>query len=389
VIPAAVLLAVITQHPVARADQLVTRLASPRYAVREQAAKDLVASGRAGLRAVHRGLTHPDPEVAERTRRLLPLVEAEGIRRRLAHLRAVLVTAPPSPIPAGEPLVRRFLAVTGDTPAARDLYLRMYADHWKVLDAVEMSDPRGAGMAFWEYVDRALQFPDGRTSVDPSVQTYNCPDLALFWFLSADREVAPAACRGFGRPDFPFYAPRHAAGHLDGPGSVPEVRRLFAHWLAGPRNVADPVADDRMVRTGFHLAAVAGLREVRPVALRAALDRKEPAGTRGAALAALQTVGEAGDVARLAGLIADDTEVYQSQPIREPGRKAVLGDLALAACVRLTGQNLADYGFQVPRVADPLDPRPFEFPDDGRRAGARKRWAAWDAARALTPGGRP
>jgi hypothetical protein len=390
-VPAAVLFAIVTQHPVVRAEQLVARLGSPSFAVREQAGKELVAAGRAGLLAVHRGLSHRDAEVAERSRRLLPLVEAEVARQRTAHMRALLLTDPPARIPADEPLVQRFLAVTGDTPAARELYFRMYTDHAKLLDAVELSDPGAAGRAFWDYVDRTLMYPDGRTLADLNSQTYNRPDLALFWFLSADKRVAPGECRGFGRPDFPYYFPKHAEGHLSGPSAIPEMRRLFAAWLAGPRNVADPVADQRMLMTGFHLAAEAGVKEVRPLVLRAVRDRTISRSARVAALLALLRLGEPEDPDGLADLIADDSVVFQAQPIREPGRTVVAGDVALAMCVRLTGRRLAEFGFPDARKAeaDPSGLAHYGFPNKKARAAARQKWAVWNAARVLLPGGKP
>lgn len=390
-IPTAVLLAVITRHPVVQADRLVTGLASPRYAVREQAAKDLVASGRAGLRAVHRGLTHPDAEVAERARRLLPLVEAEGIRQRLAQMRALLIAYPPPRVPGSEPLVRRFLAVTGDTAAARELYFRMYTDHWKLLDAVEMSDPRGAGRAFWAYVDESLMYPDGRKSVNLSAQTYNRPDLALFWFLSADAGVGPAGCRGVSRPDFPYYTTKHAQGHLSGSYSTPEMRRLFARWLAGPRNVQDPEVDRRMALAGFELALQARLADLASGVHQVAADRNQKRGVRVEALFAIMRAGAVGDVDRVDATITDDTIVYLPSPIQGPGRKVLVGDIALAACVRLSGRRLAEFGFPDAREAeaDPKDLRHYGFASDDDRAAARKKWAVWNTARTLIPGGRP
>ena len=68
----------------------------------------------------------------------------------------------------------------------------------------------------------------------------------------------------------------------------------------------------------------------------------------------------------------------------------VAGDVALAACVRLTGRSLADFGFPeaANAKADPYRVAHYGFSDDPARFVARKKWAAWSTARAFLPGGK-
>jgi len=381
------LLVLLTANSSTRADILVARLGTSSYRAREDAARDLVGLGRYSLAPLRRGQSNPDLEIAERCKRLLPLAEVETARQRIARIHSVVIADPRSLVPCDEPLLRRFLAVTGDSRAARDLYLEIYRTHGKFLDAIEFADARAGGEAFWQYVDQVLMFPDGRTHVDLSSLTFNPEDLALFWFLSAHPDIRPAECRSIGRKDFPYYTPRHAENHLTGANASPVMRRLFVILMAGPRNIADRQADERMVKTGFHLAATARLKEVRPIALRTALDPKTTS-SQPAALLALAQVGEPEDADRLADLISNDRVAYKPSPARDQDRACVIGDLALAASIRISGQKLADFGFADASQADPTDFRIYVFASADRRAAARKKWAEFVAVRTGSAGGK-
>jgi hypothetical protein len=174
------------------------------------------------------------------------------------------------------------------------------------------------------------------------------------------------------------------------------MQRLFVAWLAGPRSIEDPDADQRMLATGFQLAADARLKEARPVALRIALDLKQGNSARGAALLTLFKIGGPFDtggpenVEKLATLIANDHVVYQASPIRDPEQKVVVGDLALAACIRISGRNLADFGFPNAGQAksDSSNVALYGFRTDSDRAAARKKWADANVARAISTGGK-
>jgi len=391
-VPETALVIIFAIHSASRAEVLVTRLENPLFAAREAAARELVRLGDAAVPALGRGRSHRDAEVADRCGRLLPLARAEGHRQRMARLEAIVRTYPLPPIPSTERMLRRFVAVTGDTRAARQFYFDIYKEHSKALDEIEWADPKPAGRSFWGYVDRKLMYPDGRNnrSLDLSTLTFSRVDLALFWFLSADAEIRPAPCRGLGRKDCPYYFPKHAEGHLDGPEAIPEMRRLFVAWLASPRNVADSDADRRMVTTGFELASRSRQVELASAVRQIAIDRKLPRDNRVEAIFAIMRTGGIDDADRLARIITEDAIVYLPSPIQGPGRKVVVGDVALAACVRLAGWKLSDFGFPDAGEAEdePTDVRHYGFADDDARTRARKKWAAQFAARTSGTGGK-
>lgn len=391
-LPETALVVFLAIHSASRAEALVARLGSPSFSAREAAARELIRLGNSAVPAMRRGQASKDPEVGDRCTHLLPLAEAEGLRQRIASLERVCKTSPHCPIPSTERLLRRFVAVAGDTPAARQLYFDIYSEHRKFLDEIEWADPKPAGETFWGYVDRVLMYPDGRTLVDLSSMTFSRVDLALFWFLSADPEVRPGPCKALERADCPYYFPKHASGYLDGPKSTPEMRHLFRNWLVGPRNVPDPAAHRRMVATGLELARLSRLSGFASSVHEIALDRTRERSARVEALFMIMQAGDARDVDRLAPAIADDTIVYLPSPTQGGiGRKVRLGDVALAACVRLTGRQLSEFGFPDARDAEdePAEVRHYGFSSDEARAVARRKWMAWSVARALIPGGKP
>jgi hypothetical protein len=119
--------------PDAQMAALVQKLGDKSYAVRSAAARDLVAAGSRAIPALTAGKSHADLEVAQRCRQLLPLAAEAGRK----YLLAKLVDDPAGPPPKGLAGVERFLNITGDNRAARQLYTEMMATHPWLVEALE------------------------------------------------------------------------------------------------------------------------------------------------------------------------------------------------------------------------------------------------------------
>src|SRR5262245_40377271 len=227
-LPAAVLLAIITQHPVVRAEQFLAQLGGPRYSAREQAGQQLVHLGRHALPALRRGAAYPDAEVAERCKRLIPHAEVEAIRQRVAFL----LDTPPKPVPADVPRARRFFAIAGDTREARELYVDLYVAHARLLDDVDQAGDAG-GKVFWHWVDTSC----GRSDDDETAgQMGRAPaprripsraDLTAFLFLSADTTLRPAPSPAVRSSEFPLFRGDAAREAFAGPRASPAMRALL------------------------------------------------------------------------------------------------------------------------------------------------------------------
>jgi hypothetical protein len=393
-LPAAVLLAIITHHPAMRAEQLLAQLGGPRYVVREHAGRELVKLGRPALPVLRRGECHLDLEVAERCKRLVPLAEVEAVRQRVA----ILLETSLKPVPAEVPLARRFLAVAGDTREARQLYADVYVAHAQILERIHIARTVANEAFRWPGGTLTLRSHEFFSALSPDRPPAPLPvapraDLALFWFLSADPGIRLADQRppigGAYTRFFDGATVRDAAAEMK---ASPALRTLFLAWLAGPRSFEDPFAEVTSVRAGFRLAAELGLPEVRDLALSVALDREQWTCRRAAALLALARVGRAEDAPRLSSLVGDDTMAAAGYVPGTPGVTVLLGDIALGACVNLTGAKPRDFGFPNAGLAadEPADLFLFGFPPDGAaRAAARKRWADSTAAQTLVTGGKP
>ncbi|MBO0699689.1 MAG: hypothetical protein J2P46_14935, partial [Zavarzinella sp.] len=300
-LPETALVIFLTVHSAARSEHLMARLGGPRYADREAAGRQLVRLGRDALPALHRGTTNPDPEIAERCKRLIPLAEVEAVRQRVAFL----LETPPKPVPTDLPKARRFLAATGDTMEARKLYVEMYVAHSKLLEDIERAGG-GGGQVFWSWVDELFAVDAQDTligdpgQVPPPRRVATRADLAAFLLLSADPAVRPAKCAAVRDDDFPLLRGEVLRDALAGPHASLAMRSLLFAWLIGPRNFDWPADEATRVRDAFHLLATLPVKEARPLAVRIALDKDQWHVARTAALLALTRIGEATDAAALA-----------------------------------------------------------------------------------------
>jgi hypothetical protein len=380
-IPAAVLLFAISQHPTVRAEQLVERLGGPRYVNREQVGQDLVKLGRYALPVLRRSQSHRDLEIAERCKRLVPLAEVEAIRQRVAFV----LDTPPRPIPADVPLARRLVAVTGDTRAARELYVEMYVAHPKLLEEIERAGPKAAD-AFWSWVSRdppTSEEPDPLCAMGRPFRPAPQPrgaltraDLALFLLLSADADLRQPKDRTVRDADTYFFDRKAAGEYLSGPKAAP-VQKLLLAWLTAQRSFRDPGTEAACFKAGFRLAADQSVPGVRETALRIAVDPAAWTLGRATALLALIRVGRPEDVTQLARLLHDKSQAGWESLSDTTGMIVRLDDLALAACLTLSGRRPSDYGFPDSGRghSEPPDVFHFGFRDDKARSAAQKKWA--------------
>jgi hypothetical protein len=370
--PQTILLAILSFVPSARAESLVGRLGGPSYAAREQVGRELVQLGRYALPYLRRGAQSPDLEIAERCKRLLPLAEVEAVRQRVAHLLAKSSAPPPDDLPR----LRRFLRVTGDTREARELYVEMFVAHVRVLEDVEQAGDR-AGEVFWKDVDKRYQRPDDDLSVvdlrlPPPRVAVSRADVALFLLLSADPDLKPHKSVAVRLTDFPIFTAEAARESLAGAKASDAMRRLLFAWLNGPRNIEWPGAEATRVQQAFKLLADAQVQDGRPVARQIALDPNQWHVARAAALLALMRIGDRTDVARLCALIPDQTTIGAGRH-----GHVLFGDVALAACLVLSGESAEKYGFGVASQslqagsAGAID---LGFEEPLRRDAARKKW---------------
>ncbi len=361
-LPAAILLAIISQNPVVQAEDLVNRLGAKTFAARESAGRNLVQLGRFALPALRRSQHHADLEIAERSKKLIPLAEEQAVRQRVS-----VVLERRHSLPDDLPKLKRFIAVTGDTREARELYAEMYLANSKLIDQIDDAGSAGS-QVYCRHLER-MCFPNSEEQVLGAIQSTPPPprvvpnraELALFLLITSHPGMTSV---GVSREP-PLFQKIEEANFV-GPGSAP-LRNLLYAWLKGPRNIDERVGVEAdLVRAAFVLIGTVKMPEARAFAIESATDPKAWHVARSAALLCLTSLGRIDDVKRIAPLTSDNTLLSYSN-----NGSVLLGDVALCACIVLAGEKPMDYGFRGDKLLS-VDDCEFENPD--RRAAARKKW---------------
>lgn len=115
---------------------LIEELGANKFAIRERATQQLTAIGPSILEPLSAGLTHPDPEIRIRSRRVYVRVKQVA---RLDRLQA-FVTHPDlgsSPENAELPGWKALSEAVGDSPASRNLLVAVLRDNWDLIESFE------------------------------------------------------------------------------------------------------------------------------------------------------------------------------------------------------------------------------------------------------------
>jgi RNA polymerase sigma factor (sigma-70 family) len=365
--------------PDAEARQLVRQLGSGVFAKREAASKDLAKMGVRAAAAVRAGMKSGDPETAKRCEMIWPGLWKTEIERPDAERRAW----------STHPLWARFRKVAGDDPGSRTLFAEMVADlnRFRRLEAVE-ADPQKAVAAYAaelkqraEALDRGYREAVMRAAttfgygpLGPVRPTSGIPtrgELVTLLFLGTYPATAKEeSVRGTHPGVFSYVQ-----------SSPPALRRLFAAWL---RTRTDPPP----VEDGLSLALLHGdFPEVAPVAVAHAANAKLAPRARGLALLVVGGYGKPADLPVLEKAFADSRVFHMSHADKRPVEVRV-SDVAVAAALRLAGQEPADFGFTLMErykmrgaegfhTASVNNPGLLGFFDDTARQAAHQKARAW------------
>src|SRR5262245_5253739 len=349
--------------------ELVKKLGDKSYRVREQAARQLLLRGSNSVAALTQGTKDTDPEVSERCRQLLPQAAAIERNEKLA----ALVKDPSAPPPKGLAGLERFLKITGDDRAARELYGELMGIHHFTLETAE-KDPRKASEEFQRFCDEAynkwqVSIRTGRYSYDNLLS--NRTDIAYFLFISSDSRVRKND-NGINRSNILLNG-NSIPNAINDKGS-PALRKLFLDWL---ENEPQYYLQSR----GFQMAAQAGVKEALPVALRL-LDKKsrEPY-SHAQVLLSLVKLGSKEHIPVVEKYLDDKTVVTTVNFGNGPAMTVQLRDVALGTAVQLAGQKTTDYGFdnRFGGGGNQLYYYYYGFADDKNRDEAHAKWKKWAA----------
>ncbi len=351
--------------------ELVRRLGHKSFAAREAAARDLVTRGTAAVPALTAGTTDPDPEVAERCRKLLPAAANWEVNQKLAQL----LKDPAGPPPTGLAGVETFLKITGDDAAARRLYAEMMGGHRAIIEALE-ADPKAGSRLMNDFCDAAYERWDqilhAKGNPTHDILLTDRGQAALFLFARADRRFTDSSTGAQRLIGFQVEAPV-IRETIAGPGKLPAMEKLFLHWL---RHEQHP---DALKRGYSGVAWNADRKKVLASLFAVANDKAQPALNRAQVLLALNVLADTDTLKNLRPLLADRTVVGTTQGDDRKQQQTQIRDVAMGVGVLVAGQKLEDYGFEpsATRLGTLYLWYYCRMPDDAVREASHAKWRAW------------
>lgn len=353
--------------------ELVHKLGDKSYRTREHAAQELLLKGSAAVVALSEGMKDADPEVSERCRQLLP--QAASLERN--EKIAALIRDPAAAPPKGLPGLESFLKNVGDSKISRELYAEMVATHHQALEALE-DNPSKASEYYQQFCDDAYNryytaARAGRHSYDNLFSTR--ADITFFLVISGDPRIRKNTL-GANRAYILLYGNQITKALTEGDAAAP-MKKLFLSWLEGDLEM-------NLQQRAFAIASQINLKEAVPVILKI-LDKKDTQTyTKAQVMIGLVKLGDKEHIAKLAPYLTDTTNIGNVN-FGNGGMVSVqVRDVALGVSVLLSGQKLADYGFDNRfGTGTPTYYYFFGFQDNGdgkenkAREEAHAKWKEW------------
>jgi hypothetical protein len=352
-----------TADPAVRARELVSELAHPRFKVREAAERELIALGSAAIAALKQGENDADPHVRERCKALQPMIRDLELRRKMEQFIAGQGDA------KSIPMATWFLSVAGDTKASRALFAEVFsqngllfdtlaADRKKALEQFIAICQETAGPTHVVVINGVMQAPQ-RKLARSEVAAY-----LMFATELADK-TGRASPYGYTYLRAPSLA---EALSKDSADELP-LKKLFLHWLE-----KEPQA--YMVQQGLQVAVDAKMKEAMPLILKQVREKSAPIYTRAQTALLLAKVGAKEHLKDIEPLLEDKT-VIGNFGINNKRGTVQLRDIALAVSVKLQGQKMADYDFDMMQGTEELIHMSYiycAFTTDAKREAAHKKY---------------
>ncbi|VTR99528.1 hypothetical protein [Tuwongella immobilis] len=359
------LLVVGTAHaepPAPNPDQLVQQLGHPSFRMREEAGKSLQAMGLAARAALTSGCQHSDPEIRQRSNRILMQILERDLQKRVQ----AFLNDPQHQSPQGLPGIEIYQAAVGNAPKAVTLYAEMIRNHAALLDSVERS-PEQVGKRYAAACQELfIRMKPSRLFDAPTV----CEQAEVAALLvmgchaqAADADVPYAQLSNLLR--VPALA--HALNPNSGDDGEP-MRRLFTAW-------ANKQTNPQLAPRLFLLAIDSQLTAMLPLARKQLDDPKACPRGKGQAILVLGKFGGPDDRPRLIRLL-DDATVVHEVIVNDTRSSIELRDIALAMLIASDGDAIEQYPFdRVGRKAlSYRDYYNYGFTGDAARQKAQTLW---------------
>ncbi len=353
-----------------RARALVKQLGDRNFKVRDAAERELIELGTASLDALKEGEQSTDVHVIDRCRALQPMIRELTLRRRIDDFIANRGEVNPKDLPLAE----TFLKSTGDTKEARTLFADVLTRHSSLLDLIARDKKKGLDQftTYCQEVAQRMQFVRG---VDPMAQRMNITQSDVSMYMLIAIELSADKTGRVASNAYPFLQAPSLKATLakDTPENLP-FKKLFMVWL-------EKEPQPHMVHQALQIAVDVKMKEAVPILLNAVKNKTTPIYSRAQTALLLAKVGEKEHLKEIEPLLEDKTVVGNFGVNNKQGT-VQMRDVALAVSIKLNGQKMADYDFDVMQGSDENLYQSYiycAFSSSEKRDAAHAKFKEWKA----------
>jgi HEAT repeat protein len=351
--------------PAGELASLVKQLGDEEFVVRETAAEKLTKIGLAAREALEEGSKDSDREIRYRCERILAQVRQLDFAQRIeafSHDRD-------SDNDHGLPGWKRFRKVAGDDVSARSLFVEMLKAELETLAAVE-KDPRSVGESLLVRMQQMQQLQLYQANQLP------LGSIATFLFVAIDEDVAlPTQASQMLSS---MFQQQSFASVMQGGQRRELLAKMFGTWLKR--------TDDYNLYQGLYLAMNYNIPD--GLALAERVFKKQGNNNilaqpyvRQQAILCVARFGSEKQIPLLEPLLEDKVVVFPKQ--QNFFNETQMRDVALAALVHLSKQDLKAFGFEKAQTnpTTVVAMHTLGFETEEKRDAALKKWMEYRAGK--------
>jgi hypothetical protein len=347
-----------------RVEKLIRQLGHSSFAMRQRASKQLVEFGIAAQPQLNAALTDDDAEVRNRCAQVLTQVVDADFRARLE----AFANDPLGKRDHALPSWNRFRQACGEDKTARDLFVDMQRAEPGLLDALEAgSKPAGQLLVLrMQSIQQMISWPQFNGG-QPATVPFGT--ICTLLFVSSTEGVTITdqdTIQIFNLIQQPPFL-----SNLRTTSNTVTLKKLLGMWIL--HNSGPSVA-----YMNLQLAFNFDLKEGLDLAVKMiGNDAGGQPFMRQYVILAIGRFGNHEHISLLEPLLKDTTPCMPQQ--NPDPKQSQIRDVALAVLVKLSGQELKDYGLEHVQTNQQMvfQPGTVTFGDPAKRDAALKKWSQW------------
>lgn len=349
--------------PAEEVERLVEQLGHPKFAERERAARELIATGLPAFAPLRSAANHPDPEIRFRAAKVLAEVRQRDFHRRVQVFAAGQEGTEEYELPGWA----EFRRLAGDSRDARELFVKMQSEESRLMQAYEEGPKAVGDMLNYRCLQMLQPFAAGQHD---SALTLGNSTAILFVAGRDEAPLSDIAANGVYR----VCVDESIRENLNRGPYQKILRELLSAWI---RRESSPNTDYQKLTLAMQYDLEAGLEPAVEV-----LDQGgTPPHLRQTAMVAVAKFGDASHIPLLERHLTDESKYGSRQLSNRKSVDTEMRDVALAALVVLTKQSFADYHMEHITAAPTFVFIPYScgFETPEARVKALEKWRAYRA----------